>query len=87
MAAVHTIARELDAIAAAPLDPARAAAIAAPTLLLVGGDSSDPSASEVGSVAAALPDARIEVLEGQTHVADVLAPELFARSLLEFLRA
>jgi pimeloyl-ACP methyl ester carboxylesterase len=37
-------------------------------------------------VAAALPDARIVVLEGQEHVADVLVPEVFARHLLAFLR-
>jgi hypothetical protein len=33
-------------------------------------------------VAAALPDARIVVLEGQEHVADVLVPEVFAEHLL-----
>jgi pimeloyl-ACP methyl ester carboxylesterase len=37
-------------------------------------------------VAAALPDARIAVLEGQQHIADVLAPEPFAERVLEFLR-
>ena len=33
-----------------------------------------------------VPDARIIVLAGQEHVADVLAPELFAQHVLAFLR-
>jgi hypothetical protein len=37
-------------------------------------------------VAAALPDGRIAVLEGQQHLADVLAPEISAEHLLAFLR-
>jgi pimeloyl-ACP methyl ester carboxylesterase len=37
-------------------------------------------------VAAALPDARIAVLEGQGHAADIAAPELVAEQLLAFLR-
>jgi hypothetical protein len=37
-------------------------------------------------VAAALPDARIVVIEGQEHVADVLVPQVFAGHLLGFLR-
>jgi hypothetical protein len=57
-----------------------------PTLLLTGSHSRDPSAVEIGTVAAALPDARIEALEGQQHVADALAPELVANRLVAFLR-
>ena len=87
MAAVHTVIRELPSFADSPFDPEQAATIAVPTLLLIGSESDDPSAAEVEIVAAALPDARIEVLEGQKHVADVLAPEVFAASLLALLRA
>jgi hypothetical protein len=36
-------------------------------------------------VAAALPDARIVILEGQEHVADVLVPAVFAEQLMAFL--
>jgi hypothetical protein len=39
----------------------------------------------LAEVAAALPDARIEVVEGQQHVADALAPELVAGHLVAFL--
>jgi hypothetical protein len=55
--------------------------------MLTGADSSDPSTVDIDAVAAALPDARIVVLEGQQHVADVLAPELFANRVVTFLRA
>ena len=86
MAAAHTVTREVAAIADAPFDPAQAARVAVPTLLLTGSESNDPSAAEVEVVAAALPDVRVVVLEGQQHVADVLAPEAFAEPVLAFLR-
>jgi pimeloyl-ACP methyl ester carboxylesterase len=54
-------------------------------LLLVGEKSSDPSKASVEAVASALPDARILVLEGQEHVADVLAPEIFTEHVFAFL--
>jgi pimeloyl-ACP methyl ester carboxylesterase len=85
VAAAPTIVRELRAIPQLPFDPAQAARITVPTLLLTGSDSDDPFAADLGTVAAALPDARVEVLDGQRHVADILAPELFARRLLAFL--
>jgi pimeloyl-ACP methyl ester carboxylesterase len=61
--------------------------VTVPTLLVTGERSGDPAAAEVETAAAALPDARVLVLEGQEHVADILAPELFAEHLLGFLRA
>ena len=36
-------------------------------------------------VAAALPDARVAILEGQQHIAMDTATELFARQVLDFL--
>ena len=85
VAAAPTIVRELRAIPQVPFDPGQAARIAVPTLLLTGSDSDDPFAADLATVAAALPDARIGVLDGQRHVADILAPELFAQRLLAFL--
>ena len=85
VAAAPTIVRELRAIPQVPFDPGQAARIAVPTLMLTGSDSDDPFAADLATVAAALPDARIGVLDGQRHVADILAPELFARRLLAFL--
>ena len=78
VAAAPTIVRELRAIPQVALDPAQAARIAAPALLLTGSDSRDPFAAGVGTVAAALPDARVGGLEGQQHVADILDPGRFA---------
>jgi pimeloyl-ACP methyl ester carboxylesterase len=86
VAAAHTIVRELRAVPGLPFDPGQAARITVPTLLLAGSDSGDPSVAQIEDVAAALPDARIEVLEGQQHVADALAPELVAGHLVAFLR-
>jgi pimeloyl-ACP methyl ester carboxylesterase len=86
VAAAHTIVRELRAIPTLPFDPAEAARVAVPTLLLTGSESSDPFADDVARVAAALPDARVVVLEGHRHVADILAPKLFAGHLVAFLR-
>lgn len=60
--------------------------IAVPTLLLVGTESSDWG-RQAEPVSIALPDARIATLEGQGHVADLVAPELVADRLLDFLSA
>lgn len=85
VAAVHTVPRELRAMVGVTLDPGRAASIHMPVMLMVGSESPDPAASEVDIVAETLPDARIEVLGGQQHVADVLAPLDFASRMLSFL--
>jgi pimeloyl-ACP methyl ester carboxylesterase len=86
VAAAHTITRECRAEAQATLDPQLAAKITVPVLLLVGEQSSDPAKAQVEAVAAVLPDARIEVLEGQEHVADILIPKTFAEYVMAFLR-
>lgn len=88
VAAAGTVPREMraEAAMASPVDPDTAAAITAPTLLLLGANSLDWIRADTESVAAALPDARVAVLDGQEHLADVLAPELVARHLRAFLR-
>jgi pimeloyl-ACP methyl ester carboxylesterase len=85
VAAAHTIVRECRAEAQAKLDLAAAATITAPVLLIVGAESLDPSKPYAGTLASALPDARVLVLEGQGHLADAFAPEAVARHLLGFL--
>ena len=82
--AAHTILREFRVDAA--LDPEQVAAVAVPTLMLVGGDSLNHLKADYELVAAALPDARVTVLEGQRHIAHVLVPELFAEHVVSFLR-
>jgi pimeloyl-ACP methyl ester carboxylesterase len=86
VAAAHTITREVRAETEALLEPEAAARITGPVLLLTGANSSDPSKPDIEAVAAALPNARITVLEGQEHVADILAPKVFSDHLLAFLR-
>jgi pimeloyl-ACP methyl ester carboxylesterase len=86
VATVHTITREFRAFFKDAFDPERAARITVPVLLLAGTDTPEELRDDPETVAAALPDARIAVLEGQQHIADVLAPELFAEPVLEFLR-
>lgn len=88
VAAAHTIPREDQAVShpAATLDPAVAATITVPVLLLVGEDSPDHLTAGLEAVAGALPDARIVVLEGQQHVAHHQVPERFAAHVLGFLR-
>jgi pimeloyl-ACP methyl ester carboxylesterase len=87
VAAAQRITREIRAIPEATFDPELAAKVTVPTLMLTGEHSHDPAAADIETVAAALPDARSVVLEGQEHVADVLAPELFAEHVVGFLRA
>jgi pimeloyl-ACP methyl ester carboxylesterase len=84
LAAAHTIPREARAFGQIAFDPAQASKITVPTLLLIGSESPvwGPQAREV---AAALPNARIAILEGQGHVADLMAPELVAEALIPFL--
>jgi pimeloyl-ACP methyl ester carboxylesterase len=86
VAAVHTYPREELAFLALRFDPDAARRISVPTLLLTGSESRDWG-PEVETVAAALPDARVSVLEGQGHTADVVAPALVAERLLDFLRS
>jgi pimeloyl-ACP methyl ester carboxylesterase len=86
VAAAPTITRELRAEGGARLDPEQAAKITVPVLLLTGENSSDPSKADIETVAAALPDARIKVLEGQEHVADILVPKTFSEYVMAFLR-
>ena len=83
VAAAHTIIREERAFQGRAFDPEEAAGIAVPTLLMVGEDQTLDWQAE--TVRDALPDPRICVLEGQSHTADILAPELVAEHLIPFL--
>lgn len=85
VAAAATVPRECRAFGRQAFDPARAAEIAVPVLLLVGADSPPEIKADPEVVAAALPDARMDVLEGQMHMAHLGDPETFATRVLEFL--
>jgi pimeloyl-ACP methyl ester carboxylesterase len=85
VSSAHTVPREIRAFGEQAFDPAQAARIGIPVLLLVGSDSPETIQGKPRAVAAALPNARIVELEGQGHMANITAPELTARVLLEFL--
>lgn len=87
IAAAHTLPREFRVpFTGGGFDPQRAATVAVPTLLLLGGDSPPEVKAEIDILASTLPDARIAILEGQQHIAMDTAPALFARHVLSFLR-
>jgi pimeloyl-ACP methyl ester carboxylesterase len=56
-----------------------------PVLLLVGSESPAWMKLGVERFAAALPDARVETLDGQAHTAMFTAPELLGRAVRRFL--
>jgi pimeloyl-ACP methyl ester carboxylesterase len=85
VAAAHTVVRELAATAEIHFDPSRFASLAVPTLLLSGSDSPEFLRSSSATVAAALPNARVVVLEGQQHVAIDTAPQLLTDAVKAFL--
>ncbi len=65
-------------------DPARFAALAMPVLLLAGSES--PGDNYVtDAIAGVLPDHQIVELQGQGHVAMVMAPDLFVDTVSRFL--
>lgn len=86
VSAAGTVPRELLAFSHQAFDPAGAARIRVPVLLLVGADSPVEIKADPEIVAAALPDARIKVLEHQTHLAHFDDPETFAGEVIAFLQ-
>ena len=86
VAAVHTVPRELAAEIGGAVELEWLADVTVPTLLVSGGESPDYMKADTEAIAEALPNARVVVLDGQDHVGDVLAPEVFAKAVTPFLR-
>lgn len=86
VAAAHTLPREIRAHQGYRFDAGRFAGLAAPTLLLLGGDSPAFFGASTRALAAALPASRTAVLPGQQHVAMDTAPDLFVREVLAFFK-
>lgn len=86
VAAAHTIVRECRAEEAYVFRPERFARVEVPTLLMTGSASPPQVAAETDDLVAALPGARVVTLAGHGHVAMTTAPQLFAATLLGFLR-
>ncbi|MDQ4492085.1 alpha/beta hydrolase [Sinomonas sp. ASV486] len=81
----YTIPRELRAVNEHAADPLETDRVAAPVLIVVGEATEPQRRSWYESVAARFADARIAVLAGQGHAANMTAPDLLASALLEFL--
>jgi pimeloyl-ACP methyl ester carboxylesterase len=86
VAAAHTLPRELRTVLEFDPGPDWLAAVTAPTLLLLGGASPPSAVAAVDEVHAALPDARVEKMPDQQHIAMDTAPELFAKLVVDFLQ-
>jgi pimeloyl-ACP methyl ester carboxylesterase len=80
----HTIPRELHADRDYPFNPARFAGLQIPVLILVGERSPEADQTDAEALAAALPNARLEVLPGQGHAAMHTAPEMFISVVGDF---
>jgi pimeloyl-ACP methyl ester carboxylesterase len=81
---VHTAVRELtdgDYV----FDERRFRNLTLPVLLLIGENSPESLAAPSRELAAALPNSQVAVLEGQGHIAMTTAPELFLKTVKEFL--
>ena len=77
-ATAHTLVYEIEILGDGSLPTELAASVEAPTLVIVGGQSSPFLRETAPALADAMPDARARVLEGQTHDIDphVLGPVL-----------
>lgn len=87
LAGAHTGPRECRVEERWVYEPGRFAGIAAPTLLLSGGDSSESLTTATQRAAAALPDARVRVLDGHGHFAHRADPEMVVSIIREFVFA
>ncbi len=78
---------ELESLAAAAYDLEAIRKLDIATLLLVGSQSPPRNRQAAESLLAALPQARLEELPGQSHGAMFTAPDLFAERVIAFLNA
>jgi pimeloyl-ACP methyl ester carboxylesterase len=85
LAAAHTVPRELATPPERLFDPEQAAQVTVPVLVVIGSETPEPFKVSAEMVAAALPDARVTILEGQGHAAEMLAPQVVAEAMLDFL--
>jgi pimeloyl-ACP methyl ester carboxylesterase len=85
LAAAHTVPRELRIPPERMFDARQAASVTVPALVLVGAATPPPFQASARAVADALPDARIAVLDGQGHAAEMFAPKIVADQVISFL--
>jgi pimeloyl-ACP methyl ester carboxylesterase len=85
VAAAHTFSREERASEQFQFEPDQINELGMPVLLLKGGDSPPFFTDSVDRMHSLLSNSRIQELPGQQHAADVVATEMVARALIEFL--
>jgi pimeloyl-ACP methyl ester carboxylesterase len=85
VSSAQTIPREFQVDVSENLDARLAERIGVPTLLIVGADSPGYVREALEEIAAAVPQVEMVVLEGQEHIAHVVAPAMFAEHVLAFL--
>jgi pimeloyl-ACP methyl ester carboxylesterase len=68
-----------------PFVEERARTVQTRTLLLMGSESPHWLQKGTRAVQEALPNARLEVMQGQAHLATVTAPEMFAQAVIDFV--
>jgi pimeloyl-ACP methyl ester carboxylesterase len=85
VAAARTVPRELRAFGEHAFEREQAARISVPTLLLVGSESPEEVRADPEVVASAIPGGRIRVLDGQSHIAHLTAPDVLAAEVVAFL--
>jgi pimeloyl-ACP methyl ester carboxylesterase len=83
-AVAHTLPYELSLLGDGTVPVERFSRITVPTLLISGGDSPAWAAEAVSEIAAAIPDAKQVVVQGQDHNVD---PATIAPELSDFFRA
>jgi len=81
----HTVPYDSQVQRAYAGEPSELARVQVPTLMLLGGASPVRMRRAAETIAARLPNAALEELAGQQHVAMLSAPALFARSVNAFL--
>jgi pimeloyl-ACP methyl ester carboxylesterase len=85
LAAAATVPRECRVEDGWVYEPGQFEGISAPTLLLAGSDSVPAIAEATHRAAAAIPDARIRVLDGHAHFAHRTDPAMVAAIVREFI--
>ncbi len=84
---IHSVPPGLRAFVRFRFEADRLRALVAPTLLLVGSNSTRYHKRTTATIAAACPNSHVVVLPGQHHNANVTAPALLAAEILRFLGA
>lgn len=86
VALAHTLARELRERRRYRFDEGRFKDYAIPTLLVLGGESPARHAKVAARLQSALAGSRLAVLAGHGHIAIDAGPDLFAATVIDFLR-